>query len=133
MTRTEIKFENFSKAIKRLGDANTHFKSVQDEFSRDSVIQRFEFTYELAWKILYEVLIDQGLEDINKTPRSVFQAACDAGLIKNSDLWLQMMFARNKTSHQYDEAESIQIADDICNIYLNEFRKLYKSLYKLYQ
>lgn len=132
MTKTKIKFDNFSKAIKRLGDANTHYKSVNDEFSRDALIQRFEFTYELAWKSLYEVLCDQGMEDVMKTPKMIFQAAFEAGLIKNEDVWFQIMLARNKTSHQYDETESVEIAENISNLYLNEFRRLHKTLTGLY-
>lgn len=132
MTKTEIKFENFSKALKRLGDANTHYKSVNDEFSRDALIQRFEFTYELAWKSLYEVLCDQGIEELIKTPKMVFQAAHEAGIIKNEETWYHIMLARNKTSHQYDENESQEIADDISNVFLNEFRKLLKTLTSLY-
>lgn len=131
MKKIDAKLENFSKALKRLGDANTNFKSHKDEFSRDALIQRFEFTYELAWKTLYEVLTEQGVEDIIKTPKMVFTAGVEAGLINSAELWLNIILSRNKTSHLYDEDESITIADDISNIYIKEFRNLFDKLNKL--
>lgn len=128
MTKKENKLDNLGKAVKRLSDANTHYKSVGDEFARDALIQRFEFTFELAWKALYETLADQGLGDIIRSPRSVFQTAFRAGILDQEALWLDMLTARNGTSHQYDEEDARQIADDISVKFCPALRNLYADL-----
>lgn len=55
------KIENYKNAIMQLEDAvNCYLASPQDTLYRDGLIQRFEFTVELAWKSLREYLEDQG-------------------------------------------------------------------------
>lgn len=69
----------------------------KDEFIRDLVIQRFEFTHELAWKMLKLKLEDEGL--IVKTPKETMQEALQAGLIEDGNLWSDLQKMRNLTSH----------------------------------
>ena len=128
MTKKENKLDNFKKAVKRLNDANTHYKTCGDEFARDALIQRFEFTFELAWKTLYETLAEQGLGAIIQSPRSVFQTAFQAGILDQGELWLDMLTARNSTAHQYNEEDAKQIADDISMRFCPALRNLQKKL-----
>jgi nucleotidyltransferase substrate binding protein (TIGR01987 family) len=72
-----------------------------DEFLRDAAIQRFEFCYELAWKMLKIRLEQEGITA--RTPRQALQEALQAGLIDDGNLWSEIQRYRNLTSHTYDE------------------------------
>lgn len=79
----------------------------KDEFLRDSVIQRFKFTHEIAWKMLKLRL--EAEDVIVRTPRETLQAALQAGLIDDGNAWSDLQKMRNLTSHTYNE----QLADDV--------------------
>ena len=56
MIKLANKFDNFNKAVKRLNEANIAYKKNRDDdIYQDALIQRFEFTFELAWKTLREL------------------------------------------------------------------------------
>ncbi len=98
-----MKLSNFYNALQRLKEGVIEFK--QDDASdvvRDGVIQRFEFTYELAWKTTKEYLEDIGIVD-NNSPKTVFKEAFAQKLIVDEKNWLLMISDRNKTSHVYKE------------------------------
>ncbi|WP_276605759.1 nucleotidyltransferase substrate binding protein [Thermus tengchongensis] len=89
----------FRRAVERLGNALARPK---DEFIWDSAIQRFEFTFELAWKVLKLYLEREGLEA--RSPRAAIRGAFQVGLLPEDPGWLEMLELRNLTSHTYDEA-----------------------------
>lgn len=89
----------FRRAVERLAAALARPK---DEFVRDSAIQRFEFCFELAWKVLQSYLEVQGLEA--RSPRAAIRGAFQVGLLPEDSKWLEMLELRNLTSHSYDEA-----------------------------
>lgn len=75
---------------------------------RDGSIQRFEFTFELSWKTLARVLqSDKPLED--NSVKGVLREAAKQGLIDDIEEWFVFQYARNQTSHTYDQA----IADEV--------------------
>lgn len=74
--RLQERIADFAKALDRLEAA---LARPRDEFIRDSVIQRFEFTFELVWKMLKLRLEAEGIEA--RTPREVLQESLQAGLI----------------------------------------------------
>lgn len=89
---------DFVKATQRLAEA---CEQPYNSFIRDSVIQRFEFCWELAWKVLRFQLLALGVEANN--PRAVFQEALTFGLIEDGNMWTEIQRMRNLTSHTYDE------------------------------
>ncbi|MGL4655843.1 MAG: nucleotidyltransferase substrate binding protein [Sarcina sp.] len=113
MDRWHEKLEDFSKALNRLNEAieesNLNLKSTT---LKDGVIQRFEFTYELCWKLMKYFLETEGVEEA-KSPRSTFRAAFQYGLIEDGEEWIDMLKNRNLTSHVYDEEISIEIYEEI--------------------
>jgi nucleotidyltransferase substrate binding protein (TIGR01987 family) len=78
-----------------------------DEFMRDAVIQRFEFSYELAWKLLKLRLEQEGISAL--TPRQALREALQAALIEDGNVWSEIQRYRNLTSHTYDE----RLADEV--------------------
>jgi nucleotidyltransferase substrate binding protein (TIGR01987 family) len=83
----------------------------KDEFIRDSVIQRFEFTYELSWKFLSRHLaLDLGSDAVDKLlRRDLYRTAAEKGLIKDSTTWFEYHTARNTTSHTYNVSIAEQV------------------------
>ena len=96
---------------------------------RDGLIQRFEFTVELAWKSLREYLEDQGVVLAVVSPRAVLKDAYAAGIIDDADMWNAIISARNITSYVYDEATATEIARQICE----DFTPVLRSLLLRYQ
>lgn len=131
MSSIETKLNNFEDAYRRLREAIIDYKrATRDTLYRDGLIQRFEFTFELAWKTTAEVLKEQGVVIDVISPKFVFKAAYSAGYIDNEQIWVNMIDDRNRTSHNYDEGAAETIADNICNRYAKEFSFLIKSLTK---
>jgi len=104
--RFELARSQFGKALARLREA---LDADETAMVRDALIQRFEFTYELAWKSMFYWLRDQG----EKTPEmasAVFQAAFRCQLVEDPRVWEQTKDSRNETSHTYNEAKAIEVA-----------------------
>lgn len=91
--------------ILELKAALERFKDVmnkdKDEYMRDSAIQRFEFTFELAWKAMKAHLEDKGVKVY--APRDVIKSAFQASIIPEDTRWLDMLETRNLTTHIYNE------------------------------
>ena len=94
------KIEHYISALAQLEQAVAIYqKSQPDALYRDGLIQRFEFTVELAWKSIKEYLEDQGSTTPIATPRAVLKEAFAAGIIQDADEWNKIITARNITSH----------------------------------
>ena len=131
MIKAKNKLYNLSESIKRLREAIVDYKkATKDTLYRDGLIQRFEFTFELAWKTTAECLRDQGVLFEIFSPKSVYRSAYNAGYINDESVWLNMLEDRNKTSHIYDESIATEIADRICTRYAKEISELLNTLLK---
>ena len=102
MSFGKLDFSTLEKAIDSFEKALARPK---DEFIRDSVIQRFEYTYELAWKMLKRHLArDEGSENVDHLHRKdLFRLAGEKGIIEDVDAWFEFHEARNQTTHTYNE------------------------------
>ena len=121
------KVENLRKAVERLSEGLLELQANHSSIVRDGVIQRFEFTTELAWKATREYLMDQGFVDIN-SPKSVMKEAFSYGLITDDKIWVQLLNDRNLTSHIYKEEIADEICERIIKTYFQEFKALSKRL-----
>lgn len=108
-------FAKFSKGL----------AGVTDELHRDGVIQRFEFTYELAWKTLKRVLALKGIEA--NSPRDVFREAARQNLIDDPLVWFDFIQKRNLMSHVYNEECAIEIFESL-PMFEREMHKLIEVL-----
>ena len=123
MKSLDFKLENLKKAYRKLCDVCDVYDG-KDDIVRDSVIQRFEFTYELSHKTLQEFMRFMGVNMENKFPRNIFRTAYANNIIDDDKLWIKIMNDRNHTSHIYSEDMSDDIAFRIVNEYLPAFDKL---------
>ena len=88
----------------------------------DACIQRFEFTFELAWKTAKRALWVEGI--ICKTPRECLKECFRLGLIRDEENWLAMLDDRNAMSHIYSEEEARIIYARLPD-YLKAFENLF--------
>lgn len=94
------KLDDFNSALTRLEEA-IEKDIYKDDMYLDATIQRFEFCYELCWKLIKAYLKYVGI-DVN-SPRAAFREAFKEGLISEVSIWLKMLDKRNLTSHTYHE------------------------------
>ena len=123
----ELKFslEKLINAIKRLDEG---VKEAKDNLGRDGVIQRFEFTFELLWKTLRLFLLDEGI--ITKSPKESLKEGFKFGLIKDEEIFLDMLEDINLTSHIYSEEVSAEIFKRIKTRYLTPLKRILNDIKK---
>jgi nucleotidyltransferase substrate binding protein (TIGR01987 family) len=115
MTKEKLIITPFKKAVMALQNA---LAQPKNEFTRDACIQRFEYTFELSWKMLKRHLsMEAGVEEYSI--KNLFRAADKAHLIDNLERWFRYLEVRNLTSHTYNEkvaeeaySAAKQFADD---------------------
>ena len=118
------KMRNYLSACDRLAFAVERAKQgALDDLERDGLVQRFEFTFELAWKSLKEYMEQQGVSDL-RFPKQVLKEAYGAGIIDHDEIWIAMLYERNQSSHIFDEEVANQIAGQICRDFLPQLRAL---------
>ena len=127
MIRYKERFEDFEKALAKLKQA---FLEEPTELVIDGTLQRYEFTFELAWKTIKDYLDYNGIVSNISSPRNVIQQAYQSKIIKNGDIWIQMMLDRNLLSHLYDEKKSREIYENIKKKYLKQFEEFKDFLRK---
>lgn len=119
--RWQQRFANFNKALNQL----ERFISQENlnELEMQGIIKAFEYTYELSWKTLQDLLKEKGYISIIG-PKPVIEQSFQDGYIANGNGWMRMHKSRNLTSHTYDE----QTAQDIVNSIREEFYALFKQM-----
>jgi nucleotidyltransferase substrate binding protein (TIGR01987 family) len=102
--RWRYRLHNYSRALSLLGSALANGPDALNELEKEGVIQRFEYTVELAWKVLKDFLEYNGAQLSSVTPKSVVKAGFAARLIPDGQIWIDMLDHRNMLSHKYDSA-----------------------------
>ena len=119
--RWKQRFENFSKALERLGDAVALSNERQlSKLEDQGLIQAFEFTFELAWNVIKDYFDYQAEENIRGS-RDAFRIAFNRGLIENGETWMEMISSRIQSTHTYDEEIASSIVKKIRNQYFDCF------------
>ena len=126
------RYANFHKACQRLLGVTQSSRSIDDfsELEQEGVIQRFEYTFELAWKTLQDLLIYKGYEFMTG-PNGTLKMAFEDGLISDHERWRKMAKSRNTLSHVYDDEEVREIIMLIFSEYaplLDELDKQFETL-----
>lgn len=110
----DLSIEPFEKAIVSLEQAlDRHGQDTSDDLIRDACIQRFEFTYELAHKMLKRFLEATSAnpdEFDNMTFQDQIRLGNERGLLRSDwSLWKEYRRARGTTSHTYDEEKAREV------------------------
>jgi len=118
------RFNNFKKAFEQLEKGvKLAVSSELSDLEKEGLIQRFEYTQELAWQTIkdfYEYLGETGIQG----SRDAFQIAFNRGLIENGKVFMETIKSRNKTVHTYNEETANEIFKEIVDEYYKEFLKL---------
>jgi nucleotidyltransferase substrate binding protein (TIGR01987 family) len=91
----------------------------------DGTIQRFEFSFELAWKAIKSVAKHFGTD--KKSPRDAIKAAYGYGWIDDETLWINILHDRNLSSHTYREDIALAVYNRL-KLYASAMRQLAVSL-----
>ena len=125
--RWHQRFNSFNKAFDQL--ERFVAKEELNEMEEQGLIKAFEYTYELSWKTLQDMLKDKGYSDV-LGPRPVIEQSFQDGYITKGKEWLRMHASRNLTSHTYDKTTAEEIIKAIRNDYFDLFRELQARLEK---
>ncbi|SMG35206.1 nucleotidyltransferase substrate binding protein, HI0074 family [Marivirga sericea] len=141
--RWEQRFSNYVKALKKLTKAIQYIKQnvldkeesldendlndVLDEMIKEGLIQRFEYTHELAWNVMKDYAKYQGNFEVGGS-RDATREAFQLNLVSDGKIWMDMIGSRNKTSHTYDEDIADEIYQRILNDYYPAFLEFQKNM-----
>lgn len=115
------RFDNYCKALNRLEKAVNLLRNASEldsdtiELLREGLIQRFEYTHELAWNVMKDYAEYQGYSEVRGS-RDAIRKALEMNLIFNR-VWMESIQDRNESSHNYDEEESVNIYRNIIEDY----------------
>jgi nucleotidyltransferase substrate binding protein (TIGR01987 family) len=116
--RWKQRFFNFNRAFVLLREAFERGTATLSMLEREGTIQRFEYTFELAWKVLKDYLEEEGALIVPLTPRQVIKDAFAAGILTDGQTWIEMLDQRNLLSHNYNEQVFSKAVDAIAQRYL---------------
>ncbi len=127
--RWKQRFSNYKKALAQL----TKFidKGELNELEQQGLIQAFECTHELAWKLLKSFLDSRGIRDIygsKDATRAVFNLA----LIEDGESWMDMIKERNRNSHTYNQEVAEQIGANITQRFFSLFLALQTKMQEIH-
>ena len=103
-------------------------KRQLNDFEADGLIQRFEFTFELAWKLMKSYAEFQGTDKEIMGSRDAIRWAFENKIINDSGIWMEMVKRRNDTSHTYDEETAAEVVIHIKDSYYQAFMALYDRM-----
>lgn len=139
--RWEQRFSNYNKALTKLEESVLYIQHnflddkdeletedlgyVIDELIKEGLIQRFEYTHELAWNVMKDYALFQGNSTVGGS-RDATREAFKLQIISGADVWMDMIQSRNKTSHTYNE----ETANEIFNKIITEYFPLFLDFRK---
>jgi nucleotidyltransferase substrate binding protein (TIGR01987 family) len=124
------RFNNYRRALEKFNQAvdiisnKLEWGEEIDDLLKEGLIQRFEYTHELAWKVMKDYAQYQGYTNIQGS-RDAFRKAFEMGIIEN-EAWMESINDRNLTSHNYDDETVAEILKAIIDTYallFNDFEK----------
>lgn len=121
------RFHSYTKAFGQLREYVDR-KDLND-LEKQGLIKSFEYTYELAWKTLQDLLKEKGYTDITG-PKPVILQCFQDGYIRDGEAWMYMHESRNLTSHTYDRDTAEEIVEKIRSEYCDLFKELFTRLEK---
>lgn len=129
------RFDNYRKALRLLGQAvkivsqRVNEDEAVEDLLKEGLIQRFEYTHELAWKVMKDYAEYQGYTDIRGS-RDAFRKAFEMGIITDKR-WMESIADRNLTSHNYDDETAEAIYEAVVNVYYPLFVQLESTMLQL--
>ena len=118
------RFQNYKQALSRLTEAVALSRQrALSDLEQQGLVQAFEFTHELAWNVLKDYLEEQGYVGIIGS-KNATREAFKNGLVDDGEAWMDMIKARNLTSHTYQT----KIVEGIVKEILSRFHPAFVAL-----
>jgi nucleotidyltransferase substrate binding protein (TIGR01987 family) len=121
-------------AIQRFGEMlrayrnNTSRPPLEQEAVQDSLIKRFEYILEVAWKTCRKHLEGEGFaKAASGSPKSIMRLAAQRNLIDNPEAWFSCLQFRQDTSHDYS-SDNAETALDVAEDFYRDVVNLYKGM-----
>ncbi|MGB4850220.1 MAG: nucleotidyltransferase substrate binding protein [Saprospiraceae bacterium] len=119
------RFSNYRKALSKLNEAIDLSKERElSELEQQGLIQAFEFTFDLSWKTLQDLLRERERPNSSGGPSVIIEQAVKDGYIKDEEGWKELKKSRELTSHTYNEDTADEIAENIVQLYHGLFIQL---------
>ena len=118
------KYENFCSSLGNMKDIY-NYEEPYDNVVLTGLVGLYEITFEQSWKMMKEILQNHGYEEgATGSPKIILKTAYKAGMIKDEELWLRALQARNNVTHSYNQKIALGIVSEA----KNEFYKMYVEL-----
>mgnify|MGYP002654944223 FL=1 len=125
--RWKQRFDNLNRALAQLQSAlEAHQAMPENELIVIALIKAYEFSFELSWKTLKDLLAWNGVDA--RLPREVLKQAFATGLLDEGQIWIDMLEQRNLMAHTYDQARALQAAELITSHYWPHLQRLQNAL-----
>ena len=118
--RWKQRFANYNKALNQLSEGIANNGLNPASIIKEGIIQRFEFTHELAWKVMKDYLEYEGYQNVSGS-RTATREAFNKGLLTRGQVWMDMIESRNNTVHTYNE-----------NILEDEFKNIVNNYFQIF-
>lgn len=118
------KYENFCFSLGNMKDIY-NYEEPYDNVVLTGLVGLYEITFEQSWKMMKEILQNHGYEEgATGSPKIILKTAYKAGMIKDEELWLRALQARNNVTHSYNQKIALGIVSEA----KNEFYKMFVEL-----
>ena len=129
--RWRQRFDNYQRALQTLSRAVAlSAERPLSELEQQGLIQVFEFTHELAWNMLKDFLEAQGIAGLIGS-RDAIRTAFKNGLLQEGETWMEMIKARNLSSHTYQLELANRLAAEILQRFYPAFVALEQKMQEL--
>ncbi|HAT1775041.1 nucleotidyltransferase [Legionella pneumophila] len=132
MTNIDVRWQqrlnNYARALQQLSLAvNLAQTRPLSDLEKQGLIQAFEFTHELAWNVMKDYFFFQGNSAITGS-RDATRESFNKGLIKEGEIWMEMIKSRNQTTHTYNQSVADEIVKNIINSYHTSFQAFLEKM-----
>jgi len=130
--RWKQRFDNFQRVFLELEEAVLlSQKRSLSKLENQGLIQGFEYTHELAWNMIKDYLEEQGIFGLIGSKNTI-REAFKLGILKEGEIWMNMIQSRNQTSHTYNTTLADQVVYDIIHKYFYQFKEIIEEFKKRY-
>lgn len=118
------KYENFCSAFQNMKEIYK-YQEPYDNVVLTGLVGLYEICFEQSWKMMKEILTQHGYEEgATGSPKIILKTAYKAGMIRDEELWLKALQARNNVTHSYNENIALDIVADAKNKFYEMFSQL---------
>ena len=129
--RWQQRFENFERAYLRFATTVERDTDRVSDLEKTAIIKYFELAFELAHNVIRDYLEDDG--DVPKSNKNVIRQAFKRGYIRDGEMWMEALKARNKAVHIYKEEIMQEVFHFVCEEFFPVLRDMHSYFKKEYE